>query len=113
MKLGKHRSRLQIVESILSVISNNEEVRKTQIMYKAYLSYKLLTRYLNDVLNAGLVVCVEESYYKLTSKGESFLARFSEYHRSREVVKENLDQVKGQKLMLNQMCPDSEVLDRD
>jgi len=45
------------LESVLSVISGNEGARKTQIMYQAYLSYKLLVRYLKDVMDAGLVVC--------------------------------------------------------
>ena len=110
-KLGKHRSRLQILESILSVISDNEGARKTQIMYQAYLSYKLLTRYLNDVLNAGLVVCDDGNCYWLTPKGQRFLATFSEYHRSREVVEENLDHVEDQRLMLEQMCPNCKDVD--
>jgi predicted transcriptional regulator len=110
-KLGKHRSRLQILESILSVINDKEGTRKTQIMYQAYLSYKLLTQYLNDVLNAGLVVCDAENYFRLTPKGEKFLARFDEYHRSREVMEENLNHVEDQKSLLDEMCPNSEFLD--
>jgi predicted transcriptional regulator len=109
-KLGKHRSRLQILESVLSVISDNEGARKTQIMYQAYLSYKLLSRYLNDVLNAGLVVCDDESCFRLTPKGKRFLARFGEYHRSREVVEENLNHIEDQKLILEEMCPNSEAV---
>ena len=108
-KLGKHRSRLQILENVLSVISGNEGTKKTQIMYQAYLSYKLLGRYLNDVLNAGLVVCDNENYFRLTPKGERFLARFGEYHKSREVVEKNLNHVEDQKMMLEEMCPNSEV----
>jgi predicted transcriptional regulator len=108
-KLGKHRSRLQILENILSVISGNDGARKTQIMYQAYLSYKLLSRYLNDVLNAGLVVCDNGTSFRLTQKGERFLARFGEYHRSREVVEKNLNHVEDQKVMLEEMCPNSEV----
>ena len=55
-KMGKHRSRLKILAKILSVVNDNEGAKKTQIMYQAYLSYKLLTQYLNDVIDAGLVV---------------------------------------------------------
>jgi predicted transcriptional regulator len=79
-------------------------------MYQAYLSYKLLKRYLNDVVNAGLVVCTNGNCYNLTPKGERFLARFDEYHRSREFIEENLDQVKDQKLILEQMCPNCEAV---
>lgn len=110
-KLGKHRSRLQILERVLSVISDNKGARKTQIMYQAYLSYKLLTRYLNDVLKAGLVVCDNENCFRLTQKGERFLARFGEYHRSREVIEENLNSVEDQRLMLEEMCPNCKAVD--
>jgi len=106
-KLGKHRSRLQILGTILSVISGNEGAKKTQIMYQAYLSYKLLTRYLNDVLNAGLVVCNNENCFTLTSKGERFLERFGDYHKSREVVEKNLNHVEDQKVLLQEMCPNT------
>jgi predicted transcriptional regulator len=111
--LGKHRSRLQILERVLSVISDNEGARKTQIMYQAYLSYRLLTRYLNDVSRAGLVACDDDKCFRLTQKGEKFLERFGEYHKSREVVEETLDHVEDQKLMLEQMCPTSKVAGGD
>ena len=104
-KLGKHRSRLQILERVLSVISDNKEVRKTQIMYKAYLSYKLLNKYLCDVINSGLVFQDNVNYYRLTPKGEKFLARFGEYDRSREVIEEKLNTVEDQRLLLEEMCP--------
>lgn len=104
-KLGKHRNRLQILENVLSVINDNEGARKTQIMYQAYLSYKLLTRYLNDVLNSGLVVCDDGKCFSLTPKGKRFLERFGEYHRSREVVEATIDTVEDQKFMLEKMCP--------
>jgi predicted transcriptional regulator len=107
--MGKHRSRLKILASILSVLSDNDGARKTQIMYQAYLSYKLLVRYLNDVMEAGLVVCREKNCYKLTPKGEQFLARFGEYSRSREGISEQVNDIEGQKLKLEEMCPSSEV----
>jgi len=107
-KLGKHRSRLEILGTVLSVISGNDGARKTQIMYQAYLSYKLLTRYLDDVVKAGLVVCDGNDCFRLTLKGEKFLATFSEYHRSREAVEKNLNQIEDQRSMLEEMCPKSE-----
>ena len=106
--MGKHRSRLKILASILEVITTNKGAKKTQIMYQAYLSYKLLVQYLKDVTEAGLVVCGEENCYKLTPKGERFLAKFSEYDKSREIISRKLDHVEDQKLMLEEMCPNAE-----
>ena len=107
--MGKHRSRLRIVANILEVITNNKGAKKTQIMYQAYLSYKLLVQYLNDMIEAGLVSCDEESCYRLKAKGEVFLSKFSEYDESRERINEKLNYVKDQKLMLEEMCPNTEA----
>lgn len=111
--MGKHRTRLKILANILEVITNNKGAKKTQIMYQAYLSYKLLIQYLNDVTQAGLVVCAEENCYKLTPKGEKFLAKFNEYDKTRESINEKLNYVEDQKLMLEEMCHNSEVADLD
>ena len=112
-KLGKHRSRLKILANILSVINNNKGAKKTQIMYQAYLSYKLLVQYLTDVTEAGLVICAEGNYYKITQKGEKFLAKFVEYDKSRETLNKELDYIADQKSTLEEMCHNTEVADVD
>ena len=99
--------------SILSVVSANNGAKKTQIMYQAYLSYSLLVQYLTDVTKAGLIICGDENCYKLTPKGETFLAKFGEYGKSRECVDEQLNHVEYQKLMLEEMCPNVEVPNDD
>jgi len=111
--MGKHRSRLKILANILSVVSDNNCAKKTQIMYQAYLSYKLLVQYLNDVTEAGLVICGNENCYKLTPKGEKFLAKFGEYYKSRETVEKELDCIADQRLTLEEMCPNTEVANVD
>jgi len=111
--MGKHRSRLKILANILFVVSDNNGAKKTQIMYQAYLSYKLLVQYLKDVTEAGLVKCVNENCYKLTPKGEKFLAKFGEYDKSRETVDEQLNHIEDQKLMLEEMCLNTEVANVD
>ena len=79
-------------------------------MYKAYLSYGLLTRYLKNVLDAKLVMCEEENCYKLTAKGRKFLEKFSEYKKSRETIKEQMGLVEDQKLMLEKMSSSKDVI---
>jgi predicted transcriptional regulator len=111
--MGKHRSRLKILANILSVVSDNNCAKKTQIMYQAYLSYKLLVQYLKDVTEAGLVICGNEKCYRLTPKGEKFLAKFGEYDKSRESVNKKLNHIEDQKLMLEEMCPNTEVTNVD
>lgn len=107
--MGKHRSRYKILANILEVINDNKGAKKTQIMYQAFLSYKLLVQYLNDVMEAGLVVCEENNCYSLTPKGKSFLVKFNEYYESHESINEKMNQVEDLKLMLEEMCPNSGV----
>ena len=102
--MGKHRTRLKILANILSVISNNNGAKKTQIMYQAYLSYKLLIQYLHDVTKAGLVMWGDENCYELTAKGEDFLAKFVEYTKSRNNVDEQLNHIEDQRSLLEEMC---------
>lgn len=108
-KMGKHRSRLKILANILSVVSTNNGAKKTHIMYQAYLSYKLLVRYLNDITESGLVICGNENCYKLTPKGEKFLEKFFEYRKSLENVGTQLNHVENQRAILEKMCSGSQV----
>lgn len=108
--MGKHRSRLKILAKILSVVNDNEGAKKTQIMYQAYLSYKLLVQYLNDVLEAGLVVSENGSTYELTPKGQLFLSKFEDYVVSCKRITEHLDHIKDQRIKLNAMCPNNHEL---
>jgi len=100
--MGKYRDRLQIVADILSIVS--EGARKTRIMYQANLSYKLLCRYLSEVLDARLVVYNDEDFYVLTSKGKEFLGRYEEYSKLCENLEEQLGLVDIEKSVLEKMC---------
>ena len=77
--MTKHRESLQIIADILSIVQNG--VKKTHIMYQANLSYSLLCRYLDKVLEAGLVR-KDLTKYWITKKGQSFLTRYSNYEKS-------------------------------
>ena len=96
--MGKYRSRLRIIADILRVVRGS--ARKTRIMYQANLSYKLLSRYLGEVLEAGLVRFGNNDCYELTEKGEEFLDRFGEYSKRRRSVEEKLNDVKDEKVIL-------------
>ena len=54
-------------------------------MYGANLSYKLLTRYLGEVLDAGLV-CVKGACYLHTEKGKEFLQVYQDYEKRRREI---------------------------
>jgi predicted transcriptional regulator len=69
----RHRTRSEIISSILEV-TNGNKVRRTEIQYKTYLSYDILTEYLVHLLQCDLVEYIEgERAFKTTPKGMHFL----------------------------------------
>lgn len=100
--MSKYRDRLQIIASILNIASRR--ARKTQIMYQANLSYKLLCRYLGHVLSTGLVSFENEEFYVLTVKGKEFLRRHVEYSKRCRSLAQHLNYVNGEKAALEKMC---------
>ena len=105
--MAKYRDRLQIVADILAIASSG--AKKTRIMYQANLSYRLLCRYLGEVMDAGLVGCDDGGLYVLTSKGKDFLSKYGEYSKRRERLKVHLNYVDNEKTMLEQMCSNASV----
>jgi predicted transcriptional regulator len=101
--LSRYRNRVEIIADILNIVENG--AKKTQIMYKGNLSYKLLRSYLCEVIGAGLVCVGERSnIYQLTEKGKMFLKDFADYSRSRIEVEQRVSDMKGLKSKLEGMC---------
>ena len=74
---NKNRGKLDIVREILSIAS--VKVRKTRIMYQANLSFTQVKRYLQSLLESGLVEFFDDAFYLTTSKGKEFLQMHTEY----------------------------------
>ena len=73
----KHRSRSEIIASILEV-TNGNMVRRTEIQYKTYLSYNILTEYLVHLLQCDLLEYIEgERTFKTTPKGMQVLMTYN------------------------------------
>ena len=78
--MGIYRGRLDIIADILNVASRR--ARKTQIMYQANLSYKVLKKYLADLMSAELVSFEGNSQlFLLTDKGREFLDAYDKYSK--------------------------------
>jgi predicted transcriptional regulator len=75
--MAEKRSKLQISTQILMAIFNNQgKARPTHIQYKANLSYKILSNYLNDLIGRGLIEKKNikgRNFFVLTEKGKEFL----------------------------------------
>lgn len=75
----KRRDKLYIIAEILEIAK--EGTLKTQIMYRANLSFTQLNNYLNFMLKINLIEKImqnDREVYKTTEKGLDFLQRYRE-----------------------------------
>jgi predicted transcriptional regulator len=101
--LGSYRGRLDIIADILYVVSGN--ARKTQIMYQANLSFKVLQKYLAETTEASLINFEDERHcYMLTPKGRKFLEAYEKYSKSSKHVEKRLNDVSTRKKVLEELC---------
>ena len=104
-----YRDRLDIIADILNVASR--EAKKTQIMYQANLSYKVLQRYLSEVIEASLVTFENhEQSYKLTYKGHEYLDAYKDYSRCSKSMEKHLNDFSAKKKVLENLCPVKQFL---
>jgi predicted transcriptional regulator len=100
--LGIYRSRYDIIANILHAASGKP--KKTQIMYQANLSFKVLKRYLGEVIEASLVLFDNSSQrYMLTLKGAQYLDVYKEYFYSNRNMEKYLSVFLLKKKKLEQL----------
>lgn len=103
--MGSYRSRFDIIADILRVVKGDNGAKKTQIMYGANLSYKVLTRYLSEVLEACLIKFERNKHcYVLTDKGREFLEHYREYSIRNKHVTQQLKNINAKKKILEDLC---------
>jgi predicted transcriptional regulator len=100
-----YRSRFDIISDMLNVVSGR--AKKTQIMYQANLSYRLLQKYLAEVRCSSLVTYERKGRcYVLTDKGREFLQAYKEYSRRAEFVEKYINHFKLEEKVLEKLCPE-------
>jgi predicted transcriptional regulator len=104
---NKNRSSLEIVRDILWVAT--DKCKKTRILYDAHLNYRLLEKYLEIVLENGLLEIVDGSFYLVTWKGKNFLQTYEEYLDRCKRIGEEIKDARKEKLALRSMCFNTEV----
>lgn len=101
--MASYRRRLDIIADILNVVSRG--AKKTQIMYQANLSYKLLNKYLSEIIEVCLVRFERrKKHYVLTSKGQKFLEKYKNYSKRNKHVEKQLSNVKVIRKVLEEYC---------
>ena len=98
---NKNRSSLEIVRDVLSVAT--QRCKKTQILYDAHLNYRLLEKYLSNLLENCLLDQVDDSYYLITSKGKNFLQNYEEHIERCRKIDKDIRHVLKEKMALKNM----------
>ena len=99
---NKSRGKLDIVSEILSITS--VKVRRTRVMYRANLGFTLVERYLQSLLESGLVEFFDDSFYLITPKGKEFLQMYTEYLTRVRRIGEEAAETEKSRLQLESMC---------
>ena len=101
--MGSYRSRLEIIADILQAASRT--AKKTHILFQTNLSYKVLQKYLAEVIKASLIHFEnKKKCYTLTDKGNRFLDIYQEYLRNNKRVKAKLSEALTKKKYLEELC---------
>lgn len=102
--MRNYRGKLDISADILNITKNNPQ-KKTQIMYKANLSYTILIKYINKLVKASLIAYEDENqYYILTEKGQKYLKIYEEYANATRFLQERQKDVCIKKKALEKLC---------
>jgi len=82
----QYRSRIQIAADILEIARDGS--RKTRIMYQGNLSFDLLQKYLDMLVNFGLLEVRggSEKGFVATEKGRRFLEDYRELQKYSEIA---------------------------
>ena len=107
--MGNYRDRFDIIADILNITRGT--AKKTKIMYQANLSYKVLQRYLNEIIEESLVKFENrEQCYKLTYKGQEYLDAYKEYSRCNKSMERHFNDFSSKKKVLENLCPITQIL---
>ncbi len=106
--MGTYRGKLDIIADILNVAMKN--ARKTQIMYQANLSHKVMQKYLAEIARAQLISYEDEKqHYSLTDKGREFLKAYERYSKNSKYVKKWLNDMETKRQVLDRLCTNSQL----
>ena len=101
--MGTYRRKLDIIADILAVAGGN--AKKTQIMYKANLSYAVMQKYLAKLMTSSLIEFQAESNrYTLTEKGRRYLEEYQKYSYSNKLAEKSLNDVRRRQQLLATFC---------
>jgi predicted transcriptional regulator len=86
----RKRNRYELLADLLQ--SSKGGARKTNLMFRANLSFVLLNKYLNFLLEKGFLES-KDGFFFPTREGLTYLQRFARYSRARDSMKRSEEKV--------------------
>ena len=82
------RSRVEIIHAMLSATQKKGgTIKPTHLLYKANLSHDALKRYVEELIESGLMAETKQKgkkAYKITDKGHEFVAEYKRFQEMSE-----------------------------
>lgn len=80
--MSRKRDRIEIIHDILNAIrEKGDKIKPTHILYKSNLSHKMLTEYMNELIEKSFIEENEDKKgrktYSLTDKGFNYLSDYN------------------------------------
>ena len=97
----QYRRRYDILADVVRAAGPG--AKKTRIMFLANLSHALLKRYLEEAVSLGFLQNSAEMFL-VTSRGQEFLAKYDAFRSSSSRVKADVENLRSEVKMLEQMC---------
>ena len=80
--MERKRNRVEIIHDMLRIMQERGgRIRKTHLMYKANLSHKQMTSYLEELEKSGLIEYFQEKdklLLRITNKGREFFVQYAQ-----------------------------------
>ena len=73
--MGKKRSDLEILTDVLRIAK--EGAKKSHIVYRANLNFKIVQKYLTHLQESGLLTYSMDHLFKTTFKGSEYLEQYT------------------------------------
>jgi predicted transcriptional regulator len=97
-KYKNYRTRTEIAAQILQAANGHNEITKTKIMYKAFLTYAQLQEYLAILIQNGLLEYLDRTKsYKTTEKGLKFLKIYEKMEQELTMIDTKLPEGQNNK----------------
>lgn len=108
--MTRYRGKADIIADVVNATGSG--ARKTKIMHGANLSYRLLQKYLAEVVALGFIFFSDKGY-EVTERGRAFLERHRAFSDKYSKIEGELSRLLREKQDLERLCRRGENRDQE